>query len=156
MANSEGYVSCKARLFSCISQLLSCYWVAAEMVLVCCNFIGGCHYVFRLSTCSVATYPLSTQCLLTVCSLSTHCLLTVYSLSTHCPLTVHSLSTRCLLAVYSLSTHCLLTVHSHCHCFQLPLSQLGPNRLLFTPLATHPRFTICIWRCHLCKMRHIQ
>ena len=49
-----------------------CSWcyVAAEMILVCCNIIGGCHDVFRLSTCSVATYPLSTHCPLTVPLLS--------------------------------------------------------------------------------------
>ena len=49
-----------------------CAWcyVAAEMILVCCNIIGGCHHVFRLSTRAVTTYLLSTHCPLTLSQLS--------------------------------------------------------------------------------------
>jgi len=51
-------------------NLCSWCYVAAEMVRVCCNIMGGCHNVLTLAAHSVATYPQSTHCLLTLSLLS--------------------------------------------------------------------------------------
>lgn len=96
---------------SCVPQFLLLELFSCRNVFVYCNIIGGCHIVFRLSTCSVATSPLSTHCLLTVYPLSTHCLLTIYSLSTHCLLTVYPLFTPCPFSL-SLLPITLITVRA--------------------------------------------